>query len=178
MNYVYDAKCFDTGFEVDNYPWGFRLKTKRRYWIETTKHGDRFCYATLNPKNNQWCKPKKSTYKAVMVMTTEVKDNKTFVSYDGIMVGWSNAVAVAKFEHKIHKSMLSKEQQKKICECKAVNATNKLLEGKIEFVNSTGWSKEQQEAHDKKQKEINQKLNAITNHNYGQCLIKNNLGGK
>tara|TARA_R100001443_G_scaffold6664_2_gene15629 strand:- start:7349 stop:7882 length:534 start_codon:yes stop_codon:yes gene_type:complete len=177
MDYVYDAKCFDTGFEVDNYPWGFRLKTKRRYWIETTKHGDRFCYATLNPKNNQWCKPKKSTYKAVMVMNTEISHNKTYVSYDSIMVGWSNAAEVCKFEHQIDKSKLSKEQQKKICECKAVNATNKLLEGNIEFVNSTGWSKEQKEAHEKKQKEINQKLINITNHNYGQCLIKNNLGG-
>ena len=91
---IYKCKDFDSAFEVDNYPWGFRLKTKVRYWIETTNRGDRFVKCTLNPKTNKWCKEKKSTYQAVMVMTAEVKDQKTFVSYIAISRGWSDAVAV------------------------------------------------------------------------------------
>ena len=58
MEYVYGAKDFDTAVEIGNYPWGFRLRTKVRYWIETTNRGDRFVKCTLNPKTNQWCKPK------------------------------------------------------------------------------------------------------------------------
>ena len=33
--YIYNHTTFENGYEVDNYPWGFRLKTKVRYWIET-----------------------------------------------------------------------------------------------------------------------------------------------
>ena len=51
---------FDNAIEVNNYPWGFRLKTKRRTWIETDKNkGDRVCFCTLNPKTNKWCAVKK-----------------------------------------------------------------------------------------------------------------------
>ena len=33
--YIYNKDSFDNSLEVSNYPWGFRLKTKRRTWIET-----------------------------------------------------------------------------------------------------------------------------------------------
>ena len=161
MEKIYNHKNFASGYEVDNYPWGFRLKTKVRYWIETTKRGDRFVKCTLNPKTNKWCKEKKSTYKAVMVMTKEVKDQKTFISYVSISRGWSNAVDVAKFEHQVDKYLLSKEQQKQICACKAINEVNKEL--KVEFVNSTAWTDQERAAHEKKQDEINGKLAAYTN---------------
>jgi len=173
MEKIYNHKDFDSAFEVNNYPWGFRLKTKVRYWIETTNRGDRFVKCTLNPKTNKWCKEKKSTYKAVMVMTKEVKDQKTFISYISISRGWSNAVDVAKFEHQVNKDLLSKEQLKEICACKAINETNSKV--KVKFVNSTGWSEEQKAANDKEQAEINTKLAKYTNYVYGQCLVKNNL---
>jgi hypothetical protein len=111
-------------------------------------------------------------------MTKKVEDDKTFINYTSISVGWSDAVQVANFEHKIDRTQLSNKQLKKICECKAVNETSKLLKGKIEFVNTTYWSKEKKEAHRAKQDEINKKLNIYTNRMYGSCLIKNNLGGK
>ena len=67
--YIYDKNSFDNSLEVLNYPWGFRLKTKRRTWIETNKNqGDRVCYSTLNPKTDKWCAVKKSTYGAVYVL--------------------------------------------------------------------------------------------------------------
>ena len=36
-SYIYNKDSFENSVEVDNYPWGFRLKTKKRYWIETNK---------------------------------------------------------------------------------------------------------------------------------------------
>ena len=55
---------------INNYPYGFNQRTQIRYWIETTpKKGDRFCSQTLNPKNNRWNKPKKSTYSEIGIMT-------------------------------------------------------------------------------------------------------------
>jgi hypothetical protein len=58
----------DTAYLVPDYPYGFRLRTEIRYWIETTKHGDRFVSQTLNPKTGRWNKPKRSTYAHVACM--------------------------------------------------------------------------------------------------------------
>jgi len=77
--YKYNIDSFDNAIEVNNYPWGFRLKTKRRYWIETTKNGDRFCFCTLNPKTDKWSAVKKSTYNAVEVIY--IADNILFRSF-------------------------------------------------------------------------------------------------
>ena len=46
---IYGATTPETAIVVNNYPWGFKLKTSQRYWIETTKQGDRFVIQTLNP---------------------------------------------------------------------------------------------------------------------------------
>jgi len=41
----------ETAFIVDDYPYGFRLRCKIRYWLEyNPKHGFRFVSQTTNPK--------------------------------------------------------------------------------------------------------------------------------
>lgn len=165
---IYTATSMENAFVVNNYPWGFKLKTSQRYWIETTKHGDRFVTQTLNPKTNAWCNPKKSTYSAVLIMTTEDKDNKTFVSSIGLDLGYSNAEQVATFESEIDKSKLNESQLKMVCKCKAINKTNELV--KVEIVESTGWTKEQRIEHDKKQDEIKSKLAGFANKVYNNLV--------
>lgn len=62
---------FETAYVVNDYPYGFRLRCKIAYWIETKgKHGMRFMSRTTNPKKagEVWNKPKASTYSALMVM--------------------------------------------------------------------------------------------------------------
>ena len=66
---------------VADYPYGFRLRCQIRYWIETTKNGQRFVSQTLNPKNQRWNKPKKSTYAQIMLMGL---DEKNYVTYTAI----------------------------------------------------------------------------------------------
>jgi len=52
-----------TAYVVDDYPYGFRLRTQIRYWLEySASKGWRFVSQTLNPKNQRWSAPKKSTY--------------------------------------------------------------------------------------------------------------------
>jgi hypothetical protein len=56
----------ETAYVVADYPYGFRLRTQIRYWLESTeKRGTRFCSQTLNPKTGRWNKPNKSTYAPV-----------------------------------------------------------------------------------------------------------------
>jgi hypothetical protein len=55
----------ESAFVVDDYPYGFRLRCKIRYWIEyKAKNGFRFMSQTTNPKRpgEVWNKPKASTY--------------------------------------------------------------------------------------------------------------------
>lgn len=69
----------DTAHMVDDYPYGFRLRTQIRYWLETVaKNGDRFCSQTLNPKTGRWNKPKKSTYSKVGAMYLDEKGHVTW----------------------------------------------------------------------------------------------------
>lgn len=53
-NIIYNKDSADNAVVVEDYPWGYKLRTKRKYWIETTKRGDRLCYQTLNPKTDKW----------------------------------------------------------------------------------------------------------------------------
>lgn len=59
----------ETAYVVDDYPYGFRLRCKIRYWIEQhPRHGFRFVSQTTNPKvsGEVWNKPKASIYSDVV----------------------------------------------------------------------------------------------------------------
>ena len=59
----------ESAYIVNDYPYGFRLRTKIRYWIETKKgFGQRFISQTLNPKNGKWNAPKKGNYTTILLM--------------------------------------------------------------------------------------------------------------
>lgn len=65
----------DTAYQVDDYPHGFHLRCKIRYWIETATKGgkkgqQRFVTQTTNPRrgNVEWNKPKPATYVLLAVM--------------------------------------------------------------------------------------------------------------
>lgn len=57
----------DTAFIVNDYPYGFTLRCKIRYWLEENKRGTRFISQTTNPKKagEVWNKPKASTYSLI-----------------------------------------------------------------------------------------------------------------
>jgi hypothetical protein len=54
----------ETAYIVNDYPYGFRLRCKIRYWLEENKNGARLWSQTTNPKKagEVWNKPKASTY--------------------------------------------------------------------------------------------------------------------
>jgi hypothetical protein len=55
--------------KVENYPYGFKLKTDKFYSIEfKNKKGFRLVQQTMNPKTDKLNKPKKSTYSPVMLL--------------------------------------------------------------------------------------------------------------
>jgi len=64
----------ETAYVVDDYPYGFKLRTSIRYWVETkSTFGQRLCSQTVNPKNGKYNKPKCSTYSPVEVLGLDEK---------------------------------------------------------------------------------------------------------
>lgn len=69
MKQIFGHTSPETAYVVDDYPYGFRLRTKIRYWVETKKNfGQRFVSQTLNPKTDKWNKPKTGNYHQVAIL--------------------------------------------------------------------------------------------------------------
>ena len=72
----------DTAYTVDDYPYGFQLRCKIRYWVETGAKGaskgrQRFVSQTTNPKRvgEVWNKPKASTYSLLVFLFLDAEDH-------------------------------------------------------------------------------------------------------
>ena len=68
----------ETAYVVDDYPYGFTLRCKIRYWIKYKKNfGYRFCSQTTNPRKpiTIWNAPKKGTYvRLAMIMYLDTEN--------------------------------------------------------------------------------------------------------
>ncbi len=65
MDFLTGHTTPETAYVVEDYPYGFRLRCKIRYWLEfNAKHGFRFVSQTTDPRRSTevWNKPKPSTY--------------------------------------------------------------------------------------------------------------------
>ena len=64
MIILHGHTSMETSYIVDDYPYGFRLRCKIRYWLESNSKGVRLVTQTSNPKVSGlvWNKPKASTY--------------------------------------------------------------------------------------------------------------------
>ena len=169
--YIYNAKCFDTAQEVDNYPWGYTLKTKRRYWVETTKHGDRLVYCTLNPKNNRWCKPKKNTYSGVLVL---YRDENDYVQSYGIGKYNADQDRLANLVEELDYNKLTDMQKATICE---YNSVAEVLKKVTWTFKPRGTDAEENAKNDQEQAKTKAYINHAINRKINACLTKNGLQG-
>lgn len=165
----YDAKDFDTAIEVDNYPWGYTLKTKRRYWVETTTRGDRGVYCTLNPKTGKWCKPKKRTYDAVVIVT---RDDDGRVGFDGLG-NYASLDRIADVTEWLDFEKLNDLEKAKIYELNAVAEVMEKVTWTIrETTTLTDAERDELDAEDK---ETTGKINKLIAIKAGNCMAKNGL---
>lgn len=84
---LYKHVSEETAYQVDDYPFGFRLRCKIRYYIEShPKKGFRFISQTTNPKKavEVWNAPKKSTY--VLLAACMYLDEQNHVQWSGLSV--------------------------------------------------------------------------------------------
>jgi hypothetical protein len=75
----------ETAYVVNDYPYGFRLRCKIRYWLEfNQKRGVRFVSQTTNPKKagEVWNKEKASTY--CYISGAMFLDEENHVTWNGL----------------------------------------------------------------------------------------------
>lgn len=157
----------DNPLVVDDYPYGFRLRTKIRYWIETKKgKGQRSVSQTLNPKTGRWNTPKPSTYSDIMVVYID----KTNGYVQHAVLSFSDGEAELKEFIDAFESVLTSYQRARIRVFKAIIETRKHVkvtirsEGYYTYGESKEkfeqWKKEEEE-HKKQQEETKQSLRGI-----------------
>jgi hypothetical protein len=81
----------ETAYLVADYPYGYTLRCKIRYWLEyKVKHGFRLISQTTNPKRpgEIWNKPKASTYCMFAVMFL---DDAQHVKWAGLSAAYADA---------------------------------------------------------------------------------------
>lgn len=115
--YLYSHTSEETAYVVKDYPWGFRLRTTIRYWIESKRAkngGQRFCRQTINPKNGKWCAPKYSTYSPIMIMFLDENEHIKFTGLDHN----SGKERIEKFKEK-HLANLTEFQKEQLADIMA-----------------------------------------------------------
>ena len=154
MNIIYNKDSADNAVVVDDYPRGYKLRTKRKYWIETTKRVDRLCYQTLNPKTDKWCAVKKSTYAGIKVL---YENEEGHIKTHSLDPAWASKEWLAEFQDLGDETLLTNEQRAKICETKTIHHCRKFVKVKCEI--NPQRTPEEQAKHDAEQAEIKKKMN-------------------
>lgn len=111
----------ETAYLVADYPYGFRLRCQIRYWIETTKHGQRVVSQTTNPKKPGivWNKPKASTYTNLRVLVLNPENGH--VENEGLTF-YADAAKIAAFETTFASALTGERDQKELRLLKAIAA--------------------------------------------------------
>lgn len=112
-------------FIVKDYPYGYKLRTELRAWIETNPtRGERLVTQTINPKNGRLNAPKKSTYDAVKLLL--VNDENKFSTAS--ISKYSQEDTINKFLES-YKDHLSDTQLKEI---EIIKKMNKIINNAFE----------------------------------------------
>jgi hypothetical protein len=132
---------------VEDYPYGWRQRTTARYWIETTKNGQRVVFQTKNPKTDRWNKPKKSTYSDIRILYRNTENDH--IENDGLSFTYADAEDLAKFLANFPEETLTDYQKEQLKFFRAVLKTRKHVHVSI-VENPTPEKQAEIEANNKK----------------------------
>lgn len=163
-NYLYNHTSFETAYVVQDWPWGYKLRTEKRFWIESNKSGDRQVTQTLDPRTNKWCAPKKSTYYPVKIFYTS--DEKKIVTQGEeveqlrteIFDRYNNEEIKSFYE--LHKENLNDFQKAQIKKWIGFNEAMK----DVTFSFKSGYSLDEEKEIEEKNQQIMGKIFALAEH--------------
>ena len=118
MKILTDHTDQTTAYMVNDYPYGFRMRTKIRYWVESkNKYGQRLCSQTLNPKTNNWNKPKKGVYNQIVIMGIDTTNNHVTLK----ALNYNDGVDQITLFEKTYQTILTVFQVESLKRIKALN---------------------------------------------------------
>ena len=92
---LYGHDSESSAYVVADYPYGFKLRTNARFWLEfRANKGFRFVSQTMDPRTARWNKPKASTYS--LLGGAMYLDEKNHVQWDSV-TEYSSAKDVSDF---------------------------------------------------------------------------------
>ena len=148
--YLFGHTSFETAYKVENYPYGFKLRTTLYCWIEThPKKGDRYCTCTINPKNGRINATKCSTYMNIKVLYL---DEQGYVHGNGVYI-YMDRKEIAAFGEAVGLENLNADQMKQYRQLMGINEvkTNEFTGEKIKDF-SIAWTKDHR--HEGKYREL------------------------
>ena len=155
-NYLYNHTSEETAYVIKDYPWGFRMRTEQRAWIESNKNGDRFIVQTKDPRNGKWCAPKKSTYAPLKVLYLDEQGHLQYF----FLNNFADEKTILEF-YEQHKENLNTFQLAKIKELIAIKKVMKNVSFKIENVPFNETEEQRTAREEQEMKNKNAVLNAI-----------------
>ena len=147
---LHNHNSAETAYTVNDYPYGFTLRCKKRYWIETKKgYGQRLCTQTTNPKRPEeyWNKPKKGTYSLVLGMYLDENNHVQSEALTTWLSGGEADKAIKEFRE--NHSPLGEYQEKAIKYIRASIEAAKVTTWKINAGEPTQTREEQQAIHNR-----------------------------
>lgn len=160
---IFGAVSEKTALVSNDYPWSFKFRTEKRYWIETTKRGQRVVTQTKNPKTGRWCNPKKSTYSAIKILIIKSEGHQATMSLDmNDRKEWRESF-IQNF-----KDELDEFQRDQLLK---VQAYNKVMD-KVTFTVKSNPSKKESKSIEDANKEILTKINRAVSYEYGTMKAK------
>ena len=140
-----------TAVVVENYPYGWTRRTQARYWVETTKNGQREVFQTKNSNSGKWNNPKKSTYSDIIMMVKVTSNGH--IEGKHFSTAYTNREELDAFLSKFPYDSLDDYQKKRVIEARAVYDVRAHLTFKI-HTNPTA----EEQAEIKKNEEETRKL--------------------
>ncbi len=89
---IVGANSEETAYIQNDFPFGFHHRTKRKYWIETTKQGQRLCTRLQHAVSGHWFKTQKETYDRLLVLKIDDKSHVKTESYPKYIMGNHEAI--------------------------------------------------------------------------------------
>jgi len=143
-------------YVINDYPYGFRLRTKMMVWKETNKYGERYCTATINPKTGLLNHPKYSNYSDILLIGIETDTGR--ISYTTLNLAY-NSEEKAEEWLKQYREHLNERGQ---IIASSILATLKVT-SKIEYkiVETSGMTSEERKTLDDEQKANTSIINRV-----------------
>lgn len=109
---IQGAVSLETAYCVEDYPYGFKLRCKKYYYVETGKKGQRLVTVTTNPKaGDKLNKPVVENYFRLVVLFIDKETGYVCVDY---LSDYANTAEVEAFMNKYELDTLQQEEIKYI----------------------------------------------------------------